>query len=329
MKAMVLEALNTSLKLRDLDVPRPKNDQILIKIEACGVCRTDLHVVDGELSLPVVPIIPGHQIVGEVIELGREVKEWHIGERAGVPWMQGACGQCKFCLSKRENLCEEGVFTGYQINGGFAEYCVADSAFSFHLPKNEDPIHLAPLLCGGLVGYRAFRLAKDAQVIGFYGFGSAAHVLIQIAAFQDKEIVAFTKPGDLKGQEFARELGAIWAGGSDELPPSPIDAAIIFAPLGELVPQALKAVEKGGKVICAGIHMSDIPSFPYDLLFDERSIQSVSNLTREDGIEFFHQTANIPLRTHVKVYPLEEANQALEDLRHGRFEGSAVLSMGS
>lgn len=314
--------------MRDLEIPKPGIGQILIKIEACALCRTDVHVVDGELPNPVLPIIPGHQIVGEVVELGKDVQKWKIGDRVGVAWLQDACGYCKFCLSGRENLCAQAVYTGYQVNGGYAEYCVANGAFCFHLPKEAAAVQLAPFLCGGLIGFRSLRFSADAQKLGFYGFGSSAHLLTQIAAAQGKKVFAFTKPGDMQGQAFAKKLGAVWAGGSNEMAPEPLDAAIIFAPVGELVPQALKAVDKGGKVICAGIHMSDIPSFPYALIWEERILQSVSNLTREDGVEFFKLLDHIPLNAQVTTYPLEAANQALNDLRAGKFEGCGVLSIG-
>lgn len=325
MKAMVLTQLHIPLVLKDLPIPKPGTGQLLIRIEACALCRTDLHVADGELPNPRLPIIPGHQIVGEVVELGVGVTQWHVGDRVGVAWLQGACGKCEFCRSGKENLCEFAVYTGYQVDGGYAEYCVANAPFCFHLPKEVEAEQLAPLLCGGLIGFRALRFASAAQVLGFYGFGSSAHLLTQIALAQGQKVFAFTREGDVKGQEFAKKLGAAWAGGSNQTPPELLDAALIFAPAGELVPQALKVLKKGGKVICAGIHMSDIPTFPYALLWEERSIQSVSNLTRQDGIDFF--ALKIPLQPQVKTYPLEEANQALDDLRHGRFEGSAVLKI--
>jgi len=323
MKAMVLTQIHNPLILKDLPIPTPLPEQLLLKVEVCALCRTDLHVVDGELPEPVLPIIPGHQIVAEVVAIGEKVTGWQMGDRAGVAWLQGACGKCEFCTTGRENLCDQAIYTGYHVNGGYAEYCVAHAAFCFHLPKSADAAYLAPCLCGGLIGFRALRFAGNAKTLGFYGFGSSAHLLTQIAVALGKKVYAFTRPGDKKGQIFAKDLGAAWAGGSDEIPPDKLEAALIFAPVGELVPQALKAVKKGGKVICAGIHMSDIPSFPYELLWEERSIQSVSNLTRQDGIDFFN--LQIPLHPQVTLYPLEEANQALEDLRHGRVEGSLVL----
>lgn len=323
MKAMILTQIRTPLVLKDLPIPQPGVGQLLIRVEACAICRTDLHVIDGELPYPKLPLVPGHQIVGEVAQLGKEVTDWQVGDRVGVAWLQGACGQCGFCRSGRENLCEFAVYTGYQVDGGYAEYCVAHAPFCFHLPKTVDAVQLAPLLCGGLIGFRALRFAGDAQVVGFYGFGSSAHLLTQIALAQGKKVYAFTRESDLKTQAFAQDLGVSWAGGADQTPPELLDAALIFAPAGDLVPKALKALKKGGKVICAGIHMSDIPSFPYALLWEERSIQSVSNLTRQDGIDFF--ALGIPVHPQVKIYALEEANQALDDLRHGRFEGSALI----
>lgn len=324
---MQLIQLRTPLILREIPIPEISPNQLLIQVEVCALCRTDLHVIDGELPNPILPIIPGHQIVGKVVEMGNKVRGWNLGERVGVAWLQGACGTCEFCLSGRENLCAQAIYTGYQVNGGYAEYCAAHASFCFHLPKEADPVQLAPQLCGGLIGFRALRFAKGCKTLGFYGFGSSAHLLTQIALAQGQEIFAFTRPGDTAGQTFAKTLGATWAGGSDETPPIPLDAAIIFAPVGPLVPQALKVLKKGGKVICAGIHMSNIPSFPYALLWEERSIQSVSNLTRQDGIDLFNLA--LPLKAHVTLYPLDQANEALDDLRHGRAEGSLALSISS
>lgn len=327
MKAMVLTEVGKPLELTEVEIPTPGPKQVLIKIAACGICRTDLHVVDGELPQPKLPLIPGHQIVGYVVEVGTEVKGIRIGERVGLPWLGGSCGHCEYCRHGKENLCSQALYTGYQINGGFAEYCVADYRFIFRLPKHYSNIHVAPLLCAGLIGYRALSMTEGAKKIGFYGFGASAHLLIQIVNHQGGEVYAFTKKGHLHGQEFAKKLGAVWAGDSNEEPPSPLDAAIIFAPVGSLVPQALKSVKKGGSVICAGIHMSDIPSFPYHLLWEERILRSVANLTRKDGEEFFALISKIPLNIEVAIYPLENANEALSDLRLGRFNGAAVLSI--
>lgn len=326
MRAMVLKELHQPLQLCDVPIPVPGPKQLLIKIIACGVCRTDLHVVDGELPHPVLPMIPGHQIVGTVVDRGAEAQT-PLEELIGVPWLSGCCHSCSYCIGGRENLCDKAVFTGFQVNGGFAEYCVADEDFCFPIPKKYEPAEAAPLLCAGLIGYRSLRFAGDGRRIGFYGFGAAAHIIAQVATLQGREIFAFTRKGDAKTQEFARSLGAVWAGSSEDLPPQKLDAAIIFAPVGALVPQALKAVDKAGIVVCAGIHMSDIPSFPYELLWEERVIRSVANLTRQDGKEFFAIAAENHLQTHIKKYPLEEANQALEDLRKGRFQGAAVLTI--
>ncbi len=324
---MVLDQIGKPLTLREIEKPVPKQGQVLIRVGACGVCRTDLHVVDGELPQPKLPLVPGHQIVGEVVELGEKVVGVTLGSRVGVPWFGGCCGKCTFCLEGAENLCDNAIFTGYQVDGGFAEYCVANAAFAFPIPKGYDDIHAAPLLCAGLIGYRSLSMAGKAKHIGFFGFGAAAHLIAQVAVHQGRQVYAFTRQGDLAGQAFARSLGAVWAGDSLELPPLSLDAALIFAPIGELVPQALKAVRKGGAVICAGIHMSDIPSFPYSLLWGERSIKSVANLTRKDGDEFLQLAPQVPVKTEVTVYPLDKANEALDDLRHGRFEGAAVISV--
>lgn len=313
---MVLEQPRTPLALRDLPVPEPTPEQIRVDIEACGICRTDLHVVDGDLLEAALPLVPGHQIVG---------RDSATGERVGVPWLGFTCGACAHCVAGRENLCDAARFTGYQINGGFAEHCVADRRYAFPIPAGYEPVAAAPLLCAGLIGYRAYRMAGDAQRIGLYGFGAAAHVLVQIAIAAGREIYAFTRPGDDAGQAFAATLGATWAGDSDAAPPNTLDAAIIFAPVGALVPTALRAVRKGGQVICAGIHMSDIPSFPYADLWGERSIRSVANLTREDGLEFLPLAAKLSVQTVTHEYALADANRALDDLRAGRFEGAAVL----
>lgn len=327
MRAMILEAPHTLLKLVDLPIPVPSKDQVLIEIHACAICRTDLHIVDGELPHPRLPLILGHQIVGTITQLGANVKTVKIGDRIGVPWLGSTCGHCFYCKINQENLCDNALYTGYQINGGFAEYCVANANFIFPIPSSYSDLQAAPLLCGGLIGYRAYRMASDATRIGFYGFGSAAHMLTQLAVYQKREIYAFTRPGDTQGQEFARKIGAVWAGGSNEMTPTLLDAAIIFAPSGELVPLALQATRKGGSVICAGIHMSDIPSFSYDLLYGERILRSVANLTRQDGEEFLKLAPKVPIHTAVTTYPLEQANTALEDLRKGRFSGSGVIQI--
>jgi len=327
MRAMVLDRPGTPLRLVELPMPRPGASEILITVEACGVCRTDLHLIDGELPDPVLPIIPGHEIVGRVSAVGTDVTGFPIGQRIGVPWLGWTCGTCDYCSSGRENLCDSARFTGYQINGGYAEYTVADARYCFPLPDAGDATSLAPLLCAGLIGYRALRLAGDARRLGIYGFGAAAHIVAQVAKFQGREFYAFTRPGDEAGQAFARSLGANWAGNAGEAPPQSLDAALIFAPAGPLVPEALRRLEKGGCVVCAGIHMSDIPSFPYSILWGERVIRSVANLTRRDGEEFLEITARIPVRTHAHPFPLVQANEALEQLRRGAFEGAAVLDI--
>jgi alcohol dehydrogenase, propanol-preferring len=325
MRAMVLEEAKTPLQFKDIPIPSPGIGQLLIRVLACGVCRTDLHIADGELPNPSYPIVLGHQIVGEVSSLGKEVSTFKIGDRIGVPWLQGCCGHCKFCLSKRENLCSEAVYTGFHVNGGFAEYCVANAAFCYPIPTRYSNPQAAPLLCAGLIGYRALRIVGEGMRIGFYGFGASAHILIQVLGYQGRKVFAFTRTNDSKSAQLAAQLGAVWVGSSEQLPPEPLDAAIIFAPVGELVPAALKAVDKGGRVVCAGIHMSDIPSFPYSILWEERSIHSVTNLTRQDGREFLALAAEISIQTHITTYRLEEANQALEDLRGGKFAGAGVI----
>jgi propanol-preferring alcohol dehydrogenase len=324
---MLLEKIGEPLHLRDLQIPEPGPQQVLIRISACAVCRTDLHVIDGDLKHPKLPLIPGHEIVGVIIDTGRQVDSLKQGQRVGVPWLGHTCNNCSFCQSGQENLCLEPGFTGYQLDGGYAEYTLAEARYCFPLPTSYPDVQAAPLLCAGLIGYRSLRLAGPAHRLGLYGFGAAAHIITQVAKYQGRKVFAFTRAGDTAGQEFALSLGASWAGGADELPPVPLDAAIIFAPAGELVPTALKAVERGGRVICAGIHMSDIPSFPYELLWEERSLQSVANLTRQDGLEFLQLAPQVPVRTEVKCYNLEEANQALEDLRRGRVKGAAVLDI--
>lgn len=325
MRAMVLYQQGSGLVLEDRARPQPNSHQLLIKVSVCGICRTDLHVVDGDLPEPVLPLIPGHQIVGTLVEAGRGVRGFTPGDRVGVPWLGGSCGSCFFCTHGQENLCERAVYTGYQVNGGFAEYCVADHRFCFPLPSGYPDLQAAPLLCAGLIGYRSLRMAGDAARLGFYGFGAAAHILIQVARHQQREVYAFTRAGDARSQAFARRLGAVWAGASDACPPQPLDAAIIFAPVGSLVPEALRAVRKGGVVVCAGIHMSDIPSFPYALLWGERCVRSVANLTRRDGAAFMALAPRVPVRTEVRPYPLERTNEALDDLRAGRFDGAAVV----
>lgn len=325
MRAMLLDKPHTPLRAVEMKKPQPNPNQILIKVIACGICRTDLHVVDGELTHPKLPLIPGHQIVGRIEEVGSLVYHLLPGQRVGVPWLGGSCGYCHFCLTDRENLCDKAVFTGYQIDGGFAEYCVADAQFCFPIPDGFPDYQAAPLFCAGLIGYRALLKAGNAQHLGFYGFGAAAHILIQVANQQGRKVYAFTRPGDEEAQNFARQLGAVWAGGSDQTPPNPLDAAIIFAPDGGLIPIALERISKGGTVVCAGIHMSEIPAFSYDLLWGERTLCSVANLTRKDGEAFLSLAPLIPIETKVHCYPLDRVNEALDDLRHGRFSGAAVI----
>jgi propanol-preferring alcohol dehydrogenase len=324
MKAMVFTGRGP-LVHTDVDVPRPGDDQVQIRVAACAVCRTDLHIVDGELTEPKLPLIPGHQIVGVVTAKGARALRFALGDRVGVPWLGWTDDTCTFCKTERENLCDKAKFTGYQIDGGYAEYAVADARYCFLIPPTYRDVDAAPLLCAGVIGYRALRLAGPAHRLGFYGFGAAAHILVQVAKHQGRAIYAFTRPGDTKSEQFARELGAMWAGGSLTLPPDKLDAALIFAPVGPLVPAALRALDKGGTVVCAGIHMSDIPSFPYADLWEERSIKSVANLTRRDAEEFLALAPLVPVQTRPTVYPLEKANDALDDLRSGRIEGAAVL----
>jgi alcohol dehydrogenase, propanol-preferring len=312
---MVLTAQREPLELRDLPVPEPGPGQVLLRVLACGVCRTDLHVVDGELPRPKLPLVPGHQIVGESED----------GRRLGVPWLGWTCGRCRYCLSGRENLCDEARFTGYDLDGGYAEYAVADERFCFPLPDGYPDVQAAPLLCAGLIGYRSLRLAGDAERLGLYGFGASAHIVAQVARAQGRRLFGFVRAGDEAARAFALELGCEWAGSSDARPPEELDAAIIFAPAGELVPQALHAVAKGGTVVCAGIHMSDIPSFPYELLWGERVVRSVANLTRRDGDEFLALAPQVPVHTEVELFPLEQANAALDRLRRGDVRGAAVL----
>ncbi|OWY64473.1 alcohol dehydrogenase [cyanobacterium TDX16] len=325
MRAMILEAQGKPLRVAELPIPQPNSQQVLIRVRACGVCRTDLHIVDGELTQPKLPLVLGHQIVGTVTAVGKQVQQFQIGNRVGVPWLGHTCNCCRYCLSGRENLCDYAQFTGYQIDGGYAEYAVADAQFCFPIPEGYPDLQAAPLLCAGLIGYRSYRMAEDAETIGFYGFGAAAHILIQLARYQGREVYAFTRAGDVKGQEFALNLGAVWAGSSEDLPPVPLDAAIIFAPIGSLVPTALRAVVKGGVVVCAGIHMSNIPSFPYEILWEERVLRSVANLTRRDGEEFLALAPQVPIRTEVQPFPLVQANEALDALRGGKINGAAVI----
>jgi propanol-preferring alcohol dehydrogenase len=322
---MVLKQVGRPLEWTELPDREPGPGEIRVKVAACGVCRTDLHVVDGELPHPQVPIIPGHEIVGRIDAVGEGVEDLVIGQRVGIPWLGHTCGVCPYCNMQQENLCDRPLFTGYTRDGGFATATVADSRFAFPLGEQGSDESLAPLLCAGLIGWRALGIAGDGKNLGLYGFGAAAHILAQVARWQGRSVFAFTRPGDHASQDFARSLGATWAGGSDEMPPQLLDAAILFATVGGLVPIALKSVRKGGRVVCAGIHMSDIPSFPYSLLWDERQLLSVANLTRQDGLEFLHQVPQMGIVTKTTRYPMQQANQALADLRAGRFEGAAVL----
>jgi alcohol dehydrogenase, propanol-preferring len=325
MRAMVLEQLGKPLQLRNLPTPVPGPGQLLVRVATCAVCRTDLHIVDGELPNPKLPLIPGHEIVGYVKEIGADVDNFSAGDRVGIPWLGWTDGECPYCRSHRENLCDFARFTGYTIDGGYAEFTIADARFCFRLPDEYDDISVAPLLCAGLLGYRSLKKAGDPVRLGFYGFGAAAHLIAQVARYEGRQVFAFTRPGDKAGQDFAGKLGAVWADGSDQMPPEKLDAAIIFAPVGELVPIALRAVAKGGIVVCGGIHMSDIPSFPYADLWGERTICSVANLTREDGKEFLALAPRVPVQTQTQTFPLEEANTALDRLRSGQLEGAAVL----
>jgi len=327
MRAMVLNRPKVPLQLRDVPKPQPATGQLLVRVSTCGVCRTDLHIVDGELPDPKLPLILGHQIVGRVEQLGGDVQKFSVGDRVGIPWLGWTDGECRYCRSNRENLCDHARFTGYTIDGGYAEFVTADARYCFHLPDQYDDVDLAPFLCAGLLGYRSYRKTGDARRLGIYGFGAAAHLIAQVAVHEKRELYAFTRPGDEAGQKSARRLGAAWAGGSDEMPPEKLDAAIIYAPVGALVPAALRALAKGGIVVCGGIHMSDIPSFPYVDLWGERTICSVANLTRRDAEEFLEIAPRIPVRSQTETFPLEEANTALDKLRSGKLNGAAVLAI--
>lgn len=325
MRAMILEKPGLPLRKVDLPVPQPATGELLIRVHACAVCRTDLHVVDGELTRPKLPLIPGHEIVGTLEERGPGADRFNIGDRIGIPWLGWSCGECSYCRSERENLCDHARFTGYTLDGGYAEYTVADQRFCFPIPSTYSDGGAAPLLCAGVIGYRSLVKAGGGKRLGIYGFGAAAHILTQVALYQGREIYAFTRPGNKEAQRFAKALGASWAGGSNEMPPVKLDAAIIFAPVGELVPLALRAVGKGGIVVCGGIHMSDIPAFPYSILWEERTICSVANLTRRDGEEFLTLAPKVPVRTQVETFPLDKANEALSRLRDGKIQAAAVL----
>ena len=328
MHAMILEKPGTALQHREVATPTPSIGQVKVRVLACAVCRTDLHVVDGELPDPKLPLITGHEIVGQIVECGAATEPLRVEMRVGIPWLGWTCGTCRYCRSNRENLCDNAKFTGYTLDGGYAEFSIANAAFCFPLPELYRAVEAAPLLCAGLIGYRSLTMtgaATNGSRLGIYGFGAAAHIIAQVAVYQGREVYAFTRSGKTKDQEFARSLGAVWAGGSDEIPPQPLDAAIIFAPVGTLVPAALRALQKGGRVVCGGIHMSDIPSFPYSLLWEERNIHSVANLTRADGRAFLELAPNIPVRTETETFPMSHANEALERLRTGQIQGAAVL----
>ena len=326
---MLLDAARTPLRPAEIPRPEPAADQVLVRVHACALCRTDLHIVDGELTEPKLPLVPGHQIVGEIVEAGGNVHDLHAGERVGIPWLGWTDGVCVYCRSGRENLCDNARFTGYDINGGYAEYAVADARYCFRINDSYSDVDAAPLLCAGLIGYRALTMAGDAVRLGLYGFGSSAHIITQVARHQGRRVFAITRPGDTASQAFALQQGAHWAGDTEQALPEPLDAAIIFAPVGRLVPQALGAVVKGGTVVCAGIHMSEIPAFSYDLLWGERSVRSVANLTRRDGIEFLALAPRVPVRTSVETFALEQANEALALLRDGKVQGSMVLRIAS
>jgi propanol-preferring alcohol dehydrogenase len=328
MKAMILDAQGQPLRLAEVPRPKPGADQVLLEVRACGVCRTDLHVMDGDLRHPRLPLVLGHEIVGVVVEKGARVKRFALGQRLGVPWLGHTCGHCRYCVRGSENLCDAAEFTGYTLNGGYAEFALADQRYCFALPNEYPDAEAAPLLCAGLIGYRSLVAAGDGRCLGIYGFGAAAHIIAQVARWQGREIFAFTKPGDVDGQQFARQLGAAWAGDADSAPPQEMDAAILFAPVGDLVPQALRHTVKGGTVVCAGIHMSNIPEFPYAILWGERCVRSIANLTRRDGEEFFAIAPQAGVRTEVTRFPLESANDALQQLRAGQIRGAAVLVAG-
>ncbi len=328
MHAMILERPGTALQEREVPTPSPGSGQVKVRVLACAVCRTDLHVIDGELPHPKLPLIPGHEIVGEIVECGSGMEALSPGARVGIPWLGWTCGQCQYCLSDRENLCDQAKFTGYTLDGGYAEFALTEAAFCFPLPELYGAVGAAPLLCAGLIGYRSLAMSgtvAEAKRLGIYGFGAAAHIIAQVAVYEGREVYAFTRSGKTRDQEFARSLGAVWAGSSDELPPQRLDAAIIFAPAGNLIPAALRALRKGGRVVCGGIHMSDIPSFPYSLLWEERSIRSVANLTRADAQTFLNLAPKVPIRTETEPFPMSRANDALEHLRTGRIQGAAVL----
>ncbi len=325
MRAMILKAPRTKLEAVDLPTPKPGPEQVLLRVHACGVCRTDLHVIDGELTEPKLPLVPGHEIVGTVVEKGEKANRFAVGDRVGVPWLGFTDGTCRYCRAGRENLCDQARFTGYQLDGGYAEFTLADQHYAFALPAGYGDAEAAPLLCAGLIGYRSLVFAGEAHRLGLYGFGAAAHIIAQVAVHQGRQVFAFTSPGDQQAQQFARQLGAVWAGASDTLPPEELDAAILFAPVGSLVPAALRAVARGGTVVCAGIHMSDIPSFPYRLLWGERTVRSVANLTRRDGEAFLALAPQVPVRTEVQTFRLSEANEALGALKAGKIQGAAVL----
>lgn len=327
MRAMIFHGKGTALTAKEVLKPKPKEGEILLRVKVCGVCRTDLHIKDGDLSNPKLPLILGHQIVGIVEELGENVKDYKKGDRVGVPWLGSSCQKCEYCKEGKENLCIDAKYTGYQIDGGFAEYTTCRADYAFHLPKEMPDLQIAPLLCAGIIGYRAYRKAAPKKTLGLYGFGAAAHILTQLAVYEKKEVYAFTRENDTKGQEFAKSLKAVWAGGSKSIMPNTLDAAIIFAPVGELVPLSLKSLKNDGRCVCGGIHMSDIPSFPYKDLWGEKKIESVTNLTRKDGEEFLNLAFKVPIQTKVTSYPLEKADQAIEDLKKGKFKGAAVLQI--
>lgn len=325
MQAMVFEEQGLLLRSKSIPVPVPQDDQVLVRVKACAVCRTDLHVLDGELPNPKLPLVPGHEIVGVVEEAGRKVESIQVGDRVGIPWLGWTCGECPFCRAGRENLCDEARYTGYTLDGGYAQYTTADARYCFPIDDSYGDVEAAPLLCAGLIGYRSLRMAGEAQRLGIYGFGAAAHLMTQVATHEGRKVYAFTRPNDTEGQRFAREIGADWAGSSDQPPPEKLDAAIILAPVGNLVVYALHALNKGGVLVCGGIHMSEIPSFPYELLWHERSIKSVANMTRRDGKEFLQLAPRIPVRTRTRTFPLRDANEALVALRDGKLNGAAVL----